>query len=182
MSWSTSNSLDTAFFSSNTMAASPGPASQPSSRSLLQHHSCLPCPLFWARPNCWIITIKILNLLQYLDGFLTVGPLEAPVCALYLQNTFDVCEHLGLLRHTAKRAGPWALGILGHLDNEAVVHILNPRASRTPSLMQLLGHFMLSAFQVSIYIKLLKPFLVSDFADWLHSAALAKAIQYLLSF
>lgn len=46
MSWSTFNSLDTAFFASNTLAASPGPASQPSSTSLLQHHFCLPHPLF----------------------------------------------------------------------------------------------------------------------------------------
>ena len=44
----------------------------------------------------------------------------------------------------------WGLGwskqhVLFHSDNATVVHILNSRTSRTPSIMQLLCHLMLSA-------------------------------------
>lgn len=62
-------------------------------------------------------------MLHYLDDFITVGPLDSPLCAQYLQTAFNVSEQPGLPLHPATCAGPSpVLTILGTgLDYLALV-------------------------------------------------------------
>lgn len=62
-------------------------------------------------------------MLHYLDDFKTVGPLDSPLCAPYLQTAFNVYDQLGLPLHPAKCAGPSpVLTILGtELESLALV-------------------------------------------------------------
>lgn len=55
-------------------------------------------------------------MLHYLDDFITVGPLDSPLCAQYLQTAFNVCEQLGLPLHPATCA--WFSPVLTILGTE----------------------------------------------------------------
>jgi len=73
---------------------------------------------------------QFLNLLHYLDDFITTGPLGSPQCALNLRTALRVCQCLGSPLHLGKCVGPSPeMTVLG-IELDSLAQVAGPLDDR----------------------------------------------------